>query len=76
MRGYLKMVKLITKFKKNRGNGGLSGTTEETYFRNVAEAKRHKDFLRGSYVSSVIVARKVRKRSSSPFGLNFKIPRF
>ena len=60
------MVKLITKFKKRQG--GLSGKTITDEFRTVAEAKRHKKFLRGTFVSSTIVARKRRKKKKRTLG--------
>jgi len=52
------MVKLITKFKK--GQGGLSGRVIIQQFRTVAEAKKHKRFLVGTFIKSEIVARKKR----------------
>lgn len=58
------MVKVITKFKKGKSQGGLSGKTDVSTFRTVAEAKKYKSFLKGTYVSSEIVARKTKKRTS------------
>lgn len=56
------MVKLVVKFKK-RGQGGLAGKTETHTFRTVAEAKRFKSFLRRTYTSAKIIARKKRRRA-------------
>jgi hypothetical protein len=50
------MVKLRVKFKKDQG--GLSGKIDVSEFRSVAEAKKHKEFLKGTYEEAEIITRK------------------
>ena len=71
------MVKLVTMFKKGKQYGGLSGKRMVDEFRTIEEAKRQREFIKGEYVSSVIIARKPKSQMQySPFGRMSPLPKF